>query len=46
MGMQPKIKAAFSALNLGVPSVQITNQLTTLGTTIIQEGANENAIYL
>ncbi|MFT9098286.1 acetylglutamate kinase [Liquorilactobacillus sp.] len=46
LGMQPKIKAAFSALNLGVPSVQITNQLTTLGTTIIQEGANENAIYL
>ncbi|MDV7757769.1 acetylglutamate kinase [Liquorilactobacillus mali] len=45
MGMQPKIKAAFSALSLGVPSVQITNQLTTLGTTIIQEGANENAIY-
>ncbi|AUJ30535.1 acetylglutamate kinase [Liquorilactobacillus hordei] len=45
-GMQPKIKAAFSALNLGVPSVQITNQLSTLGTTIIQEGANENAIYL
>ncbi|KRM92105.1 acetylglutamate kinase [Liquorilactobacillus cacaonum] len=43
-GMKPKIQAAFNALNWGVTSVQITNQLASSGTTFVQEGDNENAI--
>lgn len=43
-GMKPKIQAAFNALNWGVTSVQITNQLDSSGTTFVQEGDNENAI--